>query len=201
MFLSTEPDPRGGARTFSLSSSPTEQGSIAVTTKLTDSPFKRALRALPPGAEVEIFGPLGRFLYDERRPALFLAGGIGITPFRGMIRYAADIGARERIVLLYSARVPEELAFRTEFDAIVRNGGPLVARYTVTRPSESRSGWSGRTGRIDEAWIRGSLGALERAKVYVAGVPQMVRESVDLLRSRFSIRPEDLLYELFGGYR
>ena len=193
-------DPRGPARTFSLSSSPTETGTIAVTAKMTGSPYKEALHALQPGAPALAFGPLGDLFYDPTRSSLFIAGGIGITPFRGMLRYAVDTGGTEPIVLLYSARVPEEFAFRDEIDRLARGRPALQVRYTVTRPSESRQSWPGRVGRIDEGWIEDALAALRRPKVYAVGLPQMVIEMLNLLKSRFGVSEDDLEYEFFRGY-
>src|SRR5579863_8795069 len=86
-------DPWGAVRAFSLSSSPTETGYLSVTCKITDTPFKQALARMEPGAPAEVYGPLGSFLLDLNRPSIFLAGGIGITPFRGMLRFATDTHA------------------------------------------------------------------------------------------------------------
>ncbi len=111
-------DPWGAVRTFSLSSSPSERDHIAVTCKITDTPFKQALSRLRPGDPAEVHGPLGAFLFNGTRPSVYLAGGIGISPFRGMLRYAEDTGNAVPKRLLYSARVPEELVFRGELDRI-----------------------------------------------------------------------------------
>ncbi|MCI4351570.1 MAG: FAD-dependent oxidoreductase, partial [Thermoplasmata archaeon] len=118
-------DPWGAIRTFSLSSSPSERGAIAVTCRISDTPFKQALARLRPGETAQVVGPLGRFLLDDARPCVFLAGGIGVTPFRGMLRYSADTGTVAPRRLLYSARVPEELVFRKELDALARGSSNL----------------------------------------------------------------------------
>lgn len=193
-------DPWGPGRMFSLSSSPTEEGQIAVTVKMTGSAFKEGLRDLRPGERARVFGPLGDLLYDPRRPAVFIAGGIGITPFRGMMRYAADIGGDQPIVILYSARVPEEFAFQTELDRISRKHPQIDVRYTVTRPSESKVRWNGRTGRVEEEWVREALEGLTRPKVYVAGLPEMAQETLSMLRERLGFVEDDLEYEYFMGY-
>jgi len=129
-------DPWGPVRAFSLSSSPSEKGVLSVTARITDTPFKQALARLRPGDTAEVYGPLGFFLLDRSRPSVFLAGGIGITPFRGMLRYSLDMGDSVERRLLYSARVPEEFVFRDELDALARASSRLKVLYTVTRPSE-----------------------------------------------------------------
>lgn len=193
-------DPWGPVRSFSLSSSPSEQGHIAVTCKISDTPFKQALLRMSPGDEAEIYGPLGAFLLDPDRPGVFLAGGIGITPFRGMFRYAADTGETQERRLLYSARVPEELVFRPELDALSRTYPNLRAEYSVTRPEESAVPWTGRTGRIGREWVREAAESLDQPKFYVAGLPEMVVEMVILLRDRLQIPEADIDYEMFRGY-
>lgn len=194
------PDPWGAVRSFSLSSSPTEKGEIAVTCKITDTPFKQALARLNPGESAEVVGPLGRFLLDRERPSLFLAGGIGITPFRGMLRFSADTGDRTPRSLLYTARVPEELVFRAELDALAAAHPWLTVEYSITRPAEATSRWSGRVGRLDADWIRAAAERLERPRYYVVGLPEMVSDVAALLQGPLGIDPADISYELFRGY-
>jgi ferredoxin-NADP reductase len=193
-------DPYGPRRTFSLCSSPTEPGQIAIIAKITDSPYKSRLRRLAPGDRVRVFGPRGDFFYNPSRSALFVAGGIGISPFRGMMRFATDTHVTQPIVALYSARTPEEFAFRGEFDSLVARNPHLTVRYTVTRRHESTTHWTGRTGRIDEALIREGLETLDRPKAYVVGLPAMAQETLLLLRERFGFVEDDLEYEFFRGY-
>ena len=193
-------DPWGAARLFSLSSSPTEPGLLAITAKISDTPFKHALSQLRPGQLAEVYGPIGRFLLDLDRPSVFVAGGIGITPFRGMARFAVDSRSPIERRLLYSARVPEELVFRAELDALSRAAPQFVPTYTVTRPTESSAPWAGRIGRIDEAWIREAAAGLDRPKFYVAGLPDMVQQTVATLTGPMGIPREDLVVEVFRGY-
>jgi glycine betaine catabolism B len=193
-------DPWGPVRSFSLSSSPTEVGHISVTCKISDTPFKQALARLQPGETAEVIGPLGAFLLDPERPSVFLAGGIGITPFRGMFRYAADTGDRQERRLLYSARVPEEFVFRSELDEFARSCPQLQVQYTVTRSGGSKSDWTGRMGRITPEWIREVASPLDHPKFYVAGLPEMVEEMVKLLVGRFGVSDDDIDYEVFRGF-
>ena len=193
-------DPWGAVRSFSLSSSPSEPGSIAVTCKISDTPFKQALARLRPGETADVYGPLGMFLFDGSRPSVFLAGGIGITPFRGMLRYAADTGSSASKRLLYSARVPEEFIFRAELDELSRTHPEFRVQYTVTRPTESALSWSGRVGRISEAWIREVSEPLDRPKFYVAGLPEMVEQMVSVLGGRLRVPEDDIDYEVFRGF-
>lgn len=193
-------DPWGAVRTFSISSSPSERGIVAITSKISETPFKQALARLRPGDTAHLFGPLGQFFFDPSRPALFLAGGIGVTPFRGMMRFAADLGTSQPVTLLYSARVPEELIFREELDALARAHPRLSVQYTVTRPRESSTEWAGRVGRIDRTWIA-ERGHLERKPIcYVAGLPEMVAPTLELLTRELGVPADDTDYEVFRGF-
>jgi len=193
-------DPWGPVRRFSLSSSPTETDAIAITSKMTGSPYKEKLKALRPGEPVEVRGPIGDFVLDESRPAVMLAGGIGVTPFRGMIRYAADKNLPHRIVLLYSARTPEEFAFRRELDGIAKAWGNLDALYTVTRPAQAEEPWDGRVGRIDERMVADAVRGVTGAEYYVCGTAGFVRGMGDLLVHGLRVRPEEIRLERFVGY-
>ena len=193
-------DPWGAARMLSLSSSPTEPGILSVTCRISETPFKAALAALRPGDTAEVYGPLGEFLLDRSRPSVFLAGGIGITPFRGMLRYAADEGDTTERRLLYSARSPEELLFRTEMDEIARTHPNMKLAYTVTRDTEPSTSWSGRTGRIDARWIRECAASLDHPKYYVAGLPAMVSEVMGMLLRQLAVPESEVDYEVFHGF-
>jgi glycine betaine catabolism B len=193
-------DPWGPARVFSLSSSPTETEAIGITSKMTGSPFKEGLKNLSPGDLVDVFGPLGDLLYDPTRPTIMIAGGIGITPFRGMIRFAVDTGAKEPIVLLYSARTPEEFTFRSELDSLSKRHTHLSIHYTVTRPEEAGTRWRGRVGRIDEPMIREAARSLDQPNYLVVGLPELVESTVGMLGSRLGIPEDRINWEPFRGY-
>jgi len=183
-------DPWGPVRTFSLSSSPSEEGQISVTCKISDTVFKQALARMAPGDQAEVYGPLGLFLFDEKRPSVF----------RGMLRYAVDTGNRTERRLLYSARVPEEFVFRDELSSLASGASTLRVGYTITRPTESTAAWDGRVGRITPAWIQGTAAGLDRPKYYVAGLPEMVDEIVTALGGPLGVPEDDIDYEVFRGF-
>jgi ferredoxin-NADP reductase len=109
-----ETDAEGNSRSFSMASAPFETDLI-VATRIRDTAFKRVLKAMPTGSEVSIAGPFGSFtLRQNSRPAVFLAGGIGITPFRSMLLQAARERLSRRLFLFYSNRRPEDAPFLDE---------------------------------------------------------------------------------------
>ncbi|MGH8732958.1 MAG: ferredoxin--NADP reductase, partial [Burkholderiales bacterium] len=110
-----ETDSKGPSRPFTIASAPHEP-ELMIATRMRDSAFKRVLKSAPPGLKVRIDGPAGvMVLHDETaRPAAFLAGGIGVTPFLSMARHAAKNRLPHRIFLFYSNRRPEDAAFLDE---------------------------------------------------------------------------------------
>src|SRR4051812_27570298 len=99
-------DERGARRHITVVTAPTERGVLGLATRIRDSAFKRSLEELPVGAEVDVEQPKGDFVLpeDTDRPYVFVAGGIGITVFRSMLRYIADEQLPYRVTLLYSNR-------------------------------------------------------------------------------------------------
>src|SRR5438132_7740448 len=88
-FLQLQTEEGMDARPISLATSPTRPH-LEYAVRLLDSPYKRAFAALQPGDEVAVFGPIGDFVLHDTKPAVLLAGGVGITPVKGMAEYAAD---------------------------------------------------------------------------------------------------------------
>src|SRR5262245_4599046 len=110
-----ETDAEGNTRSFSIASAPFE-ADLAVATRMRDTAFKRVFRTLTLRSEVRISGPFGSFTLhtDASRPAVFLVGGIGITPFRSIILDAAHNKLAHQLYLFYSNRRPEDAAFLEE---------------------------------------------------------------------------------------
>ena len=139
---------RGEEKTkqLSLSSSPTED-SLEVTKRLTGHEFSNALDALKVGDMASIRGPNGTFTFQgEYDKVCLLAGGIGITPQRSMIRYATDKALKTNITVLYSNRYEDNIAFEDDFDEMQRRNKNLKVILTITQPSQS---WKRRTGRVN----------------------------------------------------
>jgi ferredoxin-NADP reductase len=196
-----DPPPEDGQkrRTFSLVSAPFES-TLAIATRMRDTAFKRALGALPNGASLKLTGPVGQFtLGDAGRPAVFIAGGIGITPFMSMLRQAARDRAPHSLVLLYSNRRPEDAAFLGELQALERQNGNFRLIATMTEMSKSARTWSGQTGFVDADLIRRAAAGLKAPIYYVVGPPAMVLAMQETLR-RAGVSDEDIRSEEFYGY-
>lgn len=198
-------DPRGPQRPFTLSTSPTEKEWIGITVKTTGSPFKEALlKIAEQGGELEgqlrMRGPMGNFILDTDRPAIMLAGGIGITPFRSMIRYIADKSYNLPVVLIYSNDTPEDIVFRNELDNLAQQSEWLTVCHTITQPADAEDSWAGRTGRIDGEYIRKQAAHLKSPVYYVCGPPAMVTAMCGIVNDELRVPKSDLMFEKFTGY-
>jgi glycine betaine catabolism B len=197
-FLSLQTDEGLDVRPMSLATSPTRPN-LEYGVRNGDSPFKRAFASLRPGDRVAVQGPFGRFLLREDRPAVLLAGGIGITPLKGMAEYATDKALPIHVRLLYSNRSEEEIAYRAELEELERRNPRFHVLHTLTG-SDLAKGWKGSVGRIGARQLRDVAEGLDDPVYYVCGKPSMVGEMVGLL-SGSGVPEADVMVEVFRGYR
>ena len=190
-------DEKGLRRHISLATSPTELGFVGLATRLRDTAFKRTLAELRVGDEVEVEEPKGSFLLPEDTSAeyVFVAGGIGITVFRSMLRSVADTGEPYRVTLVYSNRDRESTAFLDELDELEQRIPGLRVVLTMT----DEQGWEGETRRLDADVLAGLVGGLEEKTVLVAGPPAMAQAVGDSLLAA-GLPEERLLMDRFSGY-
>ena len=181
-------------KAMSIASSPTRD-LIQFAVRLSDSPFKQAFAKLRPGDPVLLSGPRGRLSFEQSRPAVMVAGGIGITTSKAMIEYAADSGWSTPITLLYSNRSAEEIAFRTELDALAAQNPHFQVVHTLT--GEAGPDWTGRVGRIDGPLL--DEHARPTSIFYVIGPPGFVVGTVETLRD-MGIPTDRIQQERFMGY-
>jgi ferredoxin-NADP reductase len=191
-----EVDGKGFVRTFSIASAP-DDPDLVIATRLTDSALKRSLASLPIGSDIEIEGPYGDLtLHDDAaRPAAFLAGGIGITPFRSMIRDAAKSGRARDLTLFYSNRSAEDAAFLSELEKTAGENPGFKLVSTMTDAPD----WQGERGFITREMIERHVGDIARPVFYLAGPPAMVAAMETLLKSA-GVKAESIHAEEFAGY-
>ncbi|MFZ5932876.1 MAG: FAD-dependent oxidoreductase [Patescibacteria group bacterium] len=196
------PDPRGATRHFTLSSSPSEQGVIRCTTRIREeSGYKKTLDELEVETLIDGEGPSGEFILDENEkgPHVFLAGGIGITPFRSMIKYVFDKNLDTQIPLIYSNSVPEEIAFRKELEDLSASWPNLELTLTITKPEESSEKWSGTVGRIDENLIKKVVSDIPASTFWLCGPPAMVA-AMEVVLGKLGVGLGKVRSEKFTGY-
>ena len=191
-------DERGLRRHITAVTSPNERGVLGLATRMRDSAFKRSLRELPVGAEVEVEPPRGRFVLpeDTSRPLVFVAGGIGITVFRSMLRYIHEERLPYRVTLIYSNRDQESTAFLEELRELKQELPGLQLFLTMTQDPA----WDGETRKIDAQFFSDYLGErLDEFTFMVAGPPAMT-EGVQRALAEAGVSEENVIAERYSGY-
>jgi ferredoxin-NADP reductase len=182
---------------MSLACSPTRPH-LEFGARTSPSPWKEAFAALKPGDVAEVDGAYGHFLLEEAESAVLVAGGIGITPLKGMAEYAADRQLPMEVRLAYSSRDEGEIAYRAELDGLVRQNPRFRVVHTLTRVPEG-SAWTGRRGRIDSTLLQEVSRGLSRPVYYVCGATGLVQDSYRALQE-LGVAPDRIKFEVFRGY-
>jgi len=195
-----ETDDEGGTRTFTIASAPHEP-ELMIATRMRDTAFKRVLKSAPAATPVRIDGPNGEMVLhdDSARPAVFLAGGIGITPFLSMARHAARQRLPHRICLFYSNRRPEDAAFLAELQDLEQLNPNYRLIATMAEAEKSARPWSGETGFIRREMLERNLDDLSSPIYYFAGPPAMTTAMQALLQG-IGVGEQAMRYEEFYGY-
>jgi ferredoxin-NADP reductase/nitrite reductase/ring-hydroxylating ferredoxin subunit len=205
-------DPKGPIRHFTISSSPTENF-IMFSTRIRDSPYKKRLSTMEKGTKVKVKGPEGHFVLhqDYTKPAVFLSGGIGVTPFRSMIKYATDMELPVKIIMFDSNRDRNNILFKKEFDEWASMNKNLTIIYTISEedsqhqeqsPLSTSNDWKGEYGRIDKTMILKYVDSslLNNSIFYICGPPGMLKAMEILLQEDLKIPKERIKIEEFTGY-
>ena len=199
-------DPKGPIRHFTIASSPTEDF-IMISTRIRNTPYKKRLASLEDEAKVKVRGPEGKFVLHEdcSKPAIFLSGGIGVTPFRSMIKNATDRQLPVKIVMFDSNRNEQNILYKNEFDEWITTNQNLKIIYTVTGDEPSllpADEWEGEHGRIDKSMLDKYLTKeeLDNSIYYTCGPPGMINAMQNLLQKELQIPKDRIKIEEFTGY-
>lgn len=166
------PDDRGDKRWFTLSSSPTDD-LLSITTKYAgddkSSSYKKALFSLQPGVVLEAADPMGDFVLPKliQTPLVFVAGGIGVTPFHSMLEWLSTTHEERPIKLLYGVRSEDEIVFQETF----KKAG-IEPTIVVSEPSDA---WGGERGVLSAELITSLEKPSDDTLVYVSGPEPMVQ--------------------------
>jgi len=191
-------DDKGLRRHITVVTSPNEKGVLGFATRMRDSAFKRSLGELPVGAEVDVESPKGNFVLPENtsRPLVFVAGGIGITVFRSMLRYIREERLPYRVTLIYSNRDRESTAFLDE----LREFEQALPHFRLILTRTQDPGWKGETRKVDGKFVKDHLDEdLNRYTFLVAGPPAMA-EGVQQALEEAGLRDENVIAERYSGY-
>jgi ferredoxin-NADP reductase len=191
-------DEKGLRRHITAVTSPNEKGVLGLATRMRDSAFKRSLAELPVGADVEVEKPKGDFSLPEgtARPLVFVAGGIGITVFRSMLRYIGEERLAYRVTLIYSNRDRESTAFLDELRELEQALPDFRLILTMTQDP----GWDGETRKVDGDFAKDYLGEdLNQYTFLVAGPPAMA-EGVQKALEEAGVQDDNVIAERYSGY-
>lgn len=198
--MDTKKDKKGPKRCITLSSSPSESF-LMFTTKIRDSLFKQKLESFSQGSKLSVKSLSGKFTFpeDKTKQLIFISGGIGVTPFRSMLKYSVDMNLPTNILMFNSNKSPDKILFKDEFDQWQRINKNLKIVYTLTEDIPER--WRGEIGRINEKMLRRYLsqGKIDNSVFFICGPPKMVEELKKVLEN-LNVSNENIMIENFTGY-
>jgi ferredoxin-NADP reductase/Na+-translocating ferredoxin:NAD+ oxidoreductase RnfD subunit len=193
-------DSRGNRRYFTLASAPTENNiRIGVKFSQESSSFKQAMLAMDEHTEIVAGQLAGDFVLprDPQQKCVFIAGGIGITPFRSMIKYLLDTHQQRPIVLLYASRSASRFVYQDVFAQAQRELG-LKTIYRVTDPAGAPAAWNENAGRITPELIKREIPDYRDCVYYISGPPTMVASFKHAL-GELGIAARQIKTDLFPG--
>ncbi len=195
------PDSRGNRRYLTIATSPTEQ-EIGIGVKFYDksSTFKKKLLAMEPGDAIIASQLAGDFVLpnDAKKKLVFVAGGIGITPFRSMIKYLIDKNESRSIVVLYANKKPGDIAYKEVFDEAEQKLG-IKTFYALSDVASVPANWDGYTGYITEEMILRDVPDYADRIFYVSGPHSMILAFEETLR-RMGIPKSQIITDFFPGF-
>ncbi len=193
-------DSRGNRRYFSISSSPTEED-LAITVKfyVPSSSYKKELTSLTENKKVVAASLAGDFTIenDLNEPLVFIAGGVGIAPFRSIIKYILDKNLRVNIILIFANRTKEDIIFSDIFEKARPNGVNTV--YVLTDKEKLPLGWQGLSGHLTEDSIRSTVPDFSKRIFYISG-PQLMVQNFEKILISIGVKKNKIITDFFPGY-
>lgn len=195
------PDRRGSRRYFTLASSPTEADMrLGVKFYNPASSFKQTMLNMAPGQKIVASQLAGDFTMPKNPKAklVFIAGGIGVTPFRSMIKYLIDKNEKRDIVIFYSNKNVRDIAYKDIFDQAKISLG-LKVIYTLTEKNSAQEGWFGRVGHIDGNMIKQEVPDYKERTFYLSGPHAMVTAFEKTLKD-LGVSNSQIKIDFFPGF-
>jgi ferredoxin-NADP reductase len=192
------PDERGKRRHFTISSAPSEQGRVMFTTRLRGSGFKETLRHAPIGYALTLETPRGGFTIPDEgaNEHVFIAGGIGITPYRSILREAFNTQQSINATLFYFNRTIADIVFGRELADLAQAMPSFKCTHVLSEPER---GWNGETGRLSEALLQRHAPNFKASWCWLSGPPPMVNAYKELLLQA-GVSEDNLKTDSFTGY-
>jgi glycine betaine catabolism B len=194
------PDTRGNRRYFTLASAPTEKTlRLGVKFYQKSSTFKKAMLSMTSGDEIVAAQLAGDFVLpkDPRQKCVLIAGGVGVTPFRSMIKYLLDTHRPRPITLFYANKTVDDILYKDVFDRAQHELG-IQTIYAVTDTKNLPSSWTGTIGRITPELIKSKLPDHRRCIFYLSGPKSMVDSFKETLQ-QMHVPSSHIRTDFFSG--
>lgn len=193
------PDEPAYKRAYSLSSCALDRGFYEFTVRRDGKMGTRLVDWIKPAHVLQVLPPVGKFLpvYEAEKHLVCIAGGSGVTPFRGFAREATRRKLPTKITVLYSVRVPKDIIFKSEFDALAAENPNFKFNVTCTRLTGADS-WSGRRGRIDAAWVKEHFDDPSKTVFYACGPNPLVEFAEHVVVNELGIPRAQMKTEKWG---
>jgi ferredoxin-NADP reductase len=165
-----------------------------------DTAFKRILKKMAIGTEVIFDGAYGSFSLQNNTkiPAVFLSGGIGITPVRSIVLQATRDKTAHKIFLFYANKTPKDAAYLNELTA-AQKANPNFKLIPSMTDSEGSKDWKGETGFFTKEMLEKYIGDLSLPIYYISGPASMVT-SIRKTLNEAGIDDDNIRTEEFSGY-
>ncbi len=195
----TETDDEGNTRGFSLIFAPFEEH-IGFATRMRDTAFKRVLKDLPLGTEIKFDGPYGDYTLHktETTPAVFIIGGVGVTPVRSMIAQATHDKTAHKILLIHSNKTPADAPFTQDFEGFAETNPNFT--FVPVASNDAPADFKGERGRVNSELIKKYVPDLEKPIFYLSGPPGMVKAMRAILVDELKANEDNIRTEEFDGY-
>lgn len=193
------PDTSNYKRAYSLSSCALDRGFYEITIKRDGKMGTRIVDWAKVGDKMGVLPPAGKFLpvLEPDRHLICIAGGSGVTPFRGFVREATRRNLQTKITILYSVRTTNDIIFNQEFQKLEQENSHFQFRVTCTR-LPTGDPWTGRCGRIDAAWIQKHIQDVSKTVFYACGPNELVENTQRLVVTDMGIPKAQMLVEKWG---
>ena len=193
------PDTPKYKRAYSLSSCALDTGFFEVTIKRDGKMGTRIVDWAEKGSKLFVIPPVGRFLpvLEPEKHLVCIAGGSGVTPFRGFAREATLRKLETKITILYSVRTTEDIIFNDEFRELEQKNPHFKFNVTCTRLSDSDP-WPGRRGRIGADWVKEQISNINNTIFYACGPNALVDNAERLVLEELQCPKEQLKLEKWG---
>jgi glycine betaine catabolism B len=193
------PDTPSYKRAYSLSSCALDRGFYEITIKRDGKMGTRLVDWVKAGDKLFVIAPTGHFLpvYEPDWHLICIAGGSGVTPFRGFVREATRRKLETRITVLYSVRTTNDIIFNQEFHDLQLKNPNFNFFVTGTR-MHPQDPWTGRRGRIDPAWVKQQMIDPKKTVFYACGPNELVEFAEHLVLAELKMPKEQMKTEKWG---